>query len=50
MQLVRVREEATEPDPACARRYDELHSIYATLYASQRDAMRRLGAPALAST
>ena len=50
MQLVGVREETTEPDPACARRYDELHSIYATLYASQRDAMRRLGAPELAST
>ena len=48
MALVRIREEVTEPDAACARRYDELHAIYASLYPSQRDAMRRLGAPELA--
>ena len=45
MRLVRVRDEVTEPDPERARRYDELHSIYATLYGSQKDAMQRLGAP-----
>lgn len=49
MRLVRIRDEVTEPDPGRARRYDELHSIYATLYASQRDAMRRLGARGLTS-
>ena len=48
MALVRIDEQVTEPDPARARRYDELHAIYASLYASQSDAMRRLGAPGLA--
>ena len=44
MRLVSVHEQVTEPDAARARRYDELHSIHASLYPSQRAAMRRLGA------
>jgi xylulokinase len=40
--LVRLRDEVTEPDPARARRYDELHEIYASLYPATRAAMGRL--------
>jgi xylulokinase len=39
---VRLREEVTEPDPERARRYDELHGVYASLYPALRDAMHAL--------
>jgi xylulokinase len=41
---VRLREEVVEPDPERARRYDELHEIYAALYPALREAMHRLAA------
>jgi xylulokinase len=40
--LVRLREQITEPDPARARIYDELHAVYAALYPATRAAMGRL--------
>jgi xylulokinase len=46
MGLVRLLDEVTEPEPERARRYDELHAVYASLYASQREAMAPLAAAA----
>jgi xylulokinase len=40
---VRMRESVTEPDPARARRYDELYAVFASLYPALRDAMHELG-------
>jgi xylulokinase len=42
--LVRLREEITEPDPARARSYDQLHAVYQELYPATRSAMDRLAA------
>jgi xylulokinase len=47
---VRLREEVTEPDPARARRYDELYGIYASLYPATREAMHRLAAGPASAT
>ncbi len=47
--LVRLREEVTEPDPARARRYDELYEVYASLYPATRAAMARLAESAEAA-
>jgi xylulokinase len=41
---VRLRSEVTEPDSERARRYDELHEVYASLYPALRDAMHALAA------
>jgi xylulokinase len=40
---VRLRDEVTEPDPERARRYDELHAVYASLYGTLRGPMHELG-------
>lgn len=45
---VRLRDEVTEPDPARARRYDDLHALSASLYAPLRDAMHALADDATA--
>jgi xylulokinase len=39
---VRLRDEVTGPDPARARRYDDRHALYDSLYAPLRDAMHAL--------
>jgi xylulokinase len=39
---VRLSESITEPDPARARRYDELYEIFASLYPAMRDSMHAL--------
>jgi xylulokinase len=42
-EQVRLRDEVTEPDGERAKRYDELHAIYASLYGALRDPMHALG-------
>ena len=39
---VRLRAEVTEPDGERARRYDELHAVYASLYGALREQMHEL--------
>jgi xylulokinase len=39
---VRMRESVIEPDPARARRYDELYAVFVSLYPALRDAMHAL--------
>jgi xylulokinase len=39
---VRLRDEVTEPDAERARRYDELHAVYASLYGAMREQMHEL--------
>ena len=40
---VRLRDEVTEPDGQRARRYDELYTIYRSLYGALREQMHELG-------
>ena len=40
--VVKLRDEATEPDPERAKVYDEHYEIYSSLYPATKDAMSRL--------
>jgi xylulokinase len=40
---VRLRAEVTEPDGDRARRYDELHAVYTSVYGALREQMHELG-------
>ncbi len=42
VSVVKLREEADEPNPGRAKNYEEYHDIYRSLYAANRDAMHRL--------
>ena len=44
MTLVRLRDEATEPDGTRARAYDGVYEVYGSLYPALRDEMHRLAA------